>query len=204
MKLFSLLFFSIGILLSYNVHGQDTITLLDGKTIIAKVINSDSISVSYDLTKKKKTKAKTISSEMVFDIHYENGKIDTLYIKNPDLDHYLSPIDMHLFILGEQDAKSDYHPRMTAVYGIVVGIGLGYLLRDGFYVAGVPLIYTIGAGISKIDIKNIKQRNLSILSHPAYQEGYIKVARSKKAFYALASSLVGTVIGVSIGKSSDQ
>ena len=93
---------------------------------------------------------------------------------------------------------------MTAVFGVVIGVGLGYLLRDGFYVAGVPLVYTIGSGISKIDIKNINQRNSSILSHPAYQEGYIKVARSKKAFYALASSLVGTVIGISIGRSTDQ
>lgn len=203
MRLFSLLFF-LGISMYSQVIGQDTITLLSGKDIIAKVTQKDSIFIDYEITKKNKTKAKTIASELVFDIHFENGTIDTIYTQNPDLDHYLSPSDMHLFILGEQDAKADYHPKMTAVFGVVIGVGLGYLLRDGFYVAGVPLVYTIGSGISKIDIKNINQRNSSILGHPAYQEGYIKVARSKKAFYALASSLVGTVIGISIGRSTDQ
>jgi len=204
MRLFFYLFAFIVLTHSVNVYGQDTITLLGGNTIIAKVNSVDSLNVNYTLQKKKSAKDKFVSSEMVFDIRYENGTTDTLYYKSPEMDHYLTPEEMHLFILGEQDAKADYHPKMTAILGVVVGAGLGYLLRDGFYVAGVPLVYTIGAGVSKIDIKNINQRSTTILSHPAYQEGYIKVARSKKAFNALAGSLLGTIIGVGIGKSQDQ
>ncbi|UTW64936.1 hypothetical protein KFE94_09600 [bacterium SCSIO 12643] len=204
MRLFFYVFAILG--LSYSIHlkGQDTITLLGGNVIVAKVTSVDSINVNYSIQKKKGLKDKFVASEMVFDIKYENGSVDTLYYKSEELDHYLTPDEMYLFILGEQDAKADYHPKMTAVLGVVVGAGLGYLLRDGFYVAGVPLVYTIGAGVSKIDIKNINQRSTTILSHPAYQEGYIKVARSKKAFNALAGSLIGTVIGVGIGKSLDQ
>lgn len=204
MRLFFCLFVFIGLTYSVDLNGQDTITLLGGNIIIAKVTSVDSLNVNYTVQKKKGQKDKFVASEMVFDIKYGNGSIDTLYYKSEELDHYLTPDEMYLFILGEQDAKTDYHPKMTAVLGVVVGTGLGYLLRDGFYVAGVPLIYTIGAGVSKITIKNINQRSTTVLSHPAYQEGYVKVARSKKAFNALAGSLIGTVIGVGIGKSLDQ
>ena len=52
-------------------------------------------------------------------------------------------------------------------------------------------------------MENIANRPSQILINPAYQEGYIKVARAKKSFYALGSSVVGTLIGAFIGHSQN-
>jgi hypothetical protein len=198
MRFFTLFFLGLALLFSTNIWGQDTITLLNGKTVTAEVLNADSLSITYNFKKKRKTVKKTISSEIVFDILYADGHIDTIYYPNPDIDQYLSVENMHLFILGEQDASEYYKTTLTSVFGVVFGIGGGYILSNRIYVAAVPLIYTVGAGVSTIKMKGLGARSSSILSHPAYQEGYIKTARSKKAFAALGSSLVGTLVGIGI------
>ena len=163
----------------------------------------DSFSVVYEKTKNNKTKTKTVFTELLFDIKYQNGQIDTLYKTDPNAGNYLTPIQMHHFILGEQDASKYYRSRWTTVIGVAFGASFGYLLHDEIWAASVPLVYTAGAGISKVKINNIANRELKILRTAAYQEGYIKVARSKKAFSALAGSLVGTIIGIGVGYASN-
>lgn len=198
MRFSTLFLLGLAFLFTTSAWGQDTITLLNGKTVPAEIINADSLSITYNFAKKRKTVKKTISSDMVFDIAYADGHIDTIYYPNPDLDQYLTVYEMHLFILGEQDASVYYKTTLTSVFGLAFGIGGGYILSEGIYVASVPLIYTVGAGISTIKMKNVGARSSTILSQQAYQEGYIKTARSKKAFAALGSSLLGTFIGIGI------
>jgi len=182
--------------------GQDTLTFLNGKVITGTVTNTDSLYITYKPNSKWFKKAKTVSSESIFDIKHQDGSIDTIYYLSPELEQFLSVDEMHLYILGEQDAAAYYQPKLTAILGVAFGAGMGYLLRDGFYVAGVPLVYTIGAGISKIKIKNVNMRPTSVLSTIAYQEGFIRKARAKKAFIALGSSFIGTGLGIIIGNAS--
>ena len=202
MKLISVIALIVSMFTFSQLKGQDTITLLSGKVIHVEILEADSFTITYNYIKKNKSRQKSIASELVFDITYQNGTIDTLYKRNPSIDQYLTVEEMQYFILGEQDALKYYKATLTTVVGVAFGAGFGYLLHEGFYVAGVPLVYTIGAGVSKINIKNEGYRSTTTLSHPAYQEGYIKVARSKKAFNALASSVVGTLIGVLAGNAS--
>lgn len=186
-----------------SLIAQDTLTFLNGKAIYGLVMEVDSFMVTYQISKNKKTKTKSVSTELLFDIKYQDGKIDTLYSTNPHIGNYLTPLQMHHFILGEQDASEYYRSRLTAIIGVAFGVSFGYLLHDGFWVASVPLVYSVGAGITKVKIKNIANRDIAILRTAAYQEGYIKVARSKKAFSALVGSLVGTVIGIGVGYATD-
>ena len=202
MRFISIIAFLISMFSFSQLKGQDTITLLSGKVINVEILETDSFAISYNYQKKNKTKKKTISSDLVFDITYQNGTIDTIYKTDPSIDQYLTIDEMQLFIWGEQDALKYYKATFTTIFGVAFGAGFGYLLHDGFYVAGVPLVYTVGAGVSKISIRNEEYRSSTVLSNPAYQEGYIKVARSKKAFNALASSTAGTLIGVLIGNAT--
>tara|TARA_R110002050_G_scaffold149463_1_gene276119 strand:- start:172344 stop:172955 length:612 start_codon:yes stop_codon:yes gene_type:complete len=203
MKIISVCIFCSSLVFSGLATAQDTITLLDGKVLEVEVVNSDSTAVTYNLKKRNKTIQKTISSELIFMIQYAQQKTDTIYFLSENNDHYLSVHEMQLFIYGEQDAKKYYKPTLTTVFGVAFGATFGYILRDGFYVASVPLVYTVAAGVSTVKVKFNDERNTQIMSHPAYQEGYIKVARSKKAFNALGSSLVGTVLGIFIGNATN-
>ena len=185
-------------ILPSQVMAQDQLTLLNGKVISAEIINMDSVFITYNYKKKNKVKQKSIPADLVFMIEHKEGNTDTIYYQNPEIDQYLSVKEMELFIMGEQDAYTYHKSTWTAVLGVAFGAGGGYLLYETIAVAAVPLIYTVGAGISRVSTKRVSGRSSEILSHPAYQEGYIKVARSKKAFTALASSLAGTLIGFGI------
>jgi hypothetical protein len=190
-------------LFSGSIQAQDTINLLNGKVIYVEVLNSDSTVITYNYTKGKKVKTKSISTELIFTVQYAKGYTDTLYFINPENDLHLTVPEMQLFIYGEQDAKAHFKAPVTAILGLAFGTTFGYLLRDGFYVAAVPLVYTVGAGISPVNVKSRGNRSPETMSTQAYQEGYIKVARSKKAFNALASSVVGTLTGILIGNATN-
>ena len=198
MKIYSLFFLCFIVLNIQPISAQDTLTFLDGKVLVGSVIETNDLTTKVSIKKKNKEKIKEIETINLFDIKYNNGKLDTLYSVNPDQDLLLSTQEMYYFILGEQDAKEYFQPTFNALGGLIFGATFGYLLHEGFYVAGVPLVYTVASGISTIKIKNTGQRSTEVLSHPAYQEGFIKVARTKKAFYALGSSFVGTLTGVAI------
>ena len=127
MRLISIIAFVVSMFSFNQLKGQDTITLLSGKVIHVEVLDTDSFSITYNYQKKKKTKQKAISSEFVFDITYQNGTIDTLYKKDPSIDQYLTVEEMHLFILGEQDALKYYKATFTTIFGVAFGAGFGYI-----------------------------------------------------------------------------
>lgn len=203
MRIYYFFVLTISILLSSAIFAQDTITFLSGKTLTGKILESNVLITKIEIHKKKNLKIKEFESDEIFNILYASGESDTLYETNEDKEFFLTTEEMHYFILGEQDAQKHYHPRASAIGGLVFGGVFGYILHNGAYVAGVPLVYTIGSAISPVNINNIANRTTTILSSPAYQEGYIKVARTKKAFYALASSAVGTLVGVLVAHGSN-
>ena len=199
MRFYFIIFLTIASSITEPLFAQDTITFLNGKVIIGNDVDSDDSNTFYTVSKNGKSKRKVIETINLFSVKYANNTIDTLYSTNLERDFILTPYEMHLFILGEQDAKVYFKPNLNALGGFAFGATLGYVLHDGFYVAGIPLVYTVASGVSRINVKNVGNRPFDVLTHPAYQEGFIKVARAKKSFYALVSSTVGTIIGAYIG-----
>lgn len=195
MKVSFCIFLALFMLFGKVSLAQDTLTLLDGKTIFGEVIDADSSYITYKFLKKNKIKERLLNTDIIFSVSYQSGKTDTIYYQNPEIENYLTVKEMHYFIMGEQDARKHYKATLTSVLGLAFGGALGYALPDGIWIAAVPLVYTVGASLTEIKIIYKDNRSQEIMRSPAYQEGYIKVARSKKAFNALASSLAGTIIG---------
>lgn len=183
--------------------GQDTLTFLNGRILHAKVLETDSTYTTVSFTKRKKEVTKAYNNDILFSIKYSNGTTDTIYTPSGEIDHYLSVEDMSLFILGEQDAKKYYKTPLTSIIGVAVSGGLGYALHDGFWVAAVPMAYTAGVYLAPTKIKAPDSRPLSVVQTEAYQEGYLAVARTKKSFNALLSSVIGTFAGAVIGHSNN-
>ena len=203
MHRFSLISFWVLILFATVVNAQDTLTFLNGKVAIGKVTDSNVLITKIDIKKNKKTKSKSFESSEIFTVRYNGEEIDTLYEMNEEKEYLLTPLEMQYFIYGEQDARQHFQPKLTAIGGLVFGGVLGYFLHDGAYVAAVPLVYTVASGVSTVKIKDANLRSSAIVAEPAYQEGYIKVARTKKAFRALAGSAIGTFLGVLVANGTN-
>lgn len=183
--------------------GQDTITFLNGRVLNAKVIETDSIYTTVTFNKRKKEVTKVYGNDILFSIQYGNGTIDTIYTTSDEIDHDLSVEDMALFIMGEQDAKKYYKTPLTSIIGVAVSGAAGYALHEGFWVAAIPLAYTGGVYVAPTKIKAPDTRPLAVVQTDAYQEGYLAVARTKKSFNALISSVIGTFTGAFIGFSNN-
>ena len=187
---------SIGASTSY---GQDTLILLNGDIRVGRITHSDSVSVTYTYQKRKKTKTRTLSTELIFSTKKGNNPAQIIYEQNGGFNHQLSVSDMEVYLFGMHDAKSQYKAPWTFWGGVAFNAGVGYLLYDNFWAAAGPLTYTVGIGVSKIKTQPSAQRSVSVTSNPFYQEGYLKIARSKKVYNALTGSLLGLIIGMTTG-----
>src|SRR4051812_14897951 len=108
--------FLIFIFAAMRVSAQDTLMLINGKTIIAQSIDLKDYSIAYR-TNDSKGKLKTIHPERVFSIKFKDGTERLVYV--PDT---LDPLEfkveeMRAFIKGEQDARKIYHNNAVKVAG---------------------------------------------------------------------------------------
>lgn len=182
-----------------NSYSQDTLILLNGDVRVGHITHSDSISVTFTYKKHKKSKVRTLSTELIFSIQKEHTPSQIIYVQNGSLNHQLSVPDMQVYLFGIQDANSQFKSPLVFWGGVVFNAGVGYLLYDNFWVAAGPLAYTVSIGTSKIKIQPSLHRSVSVTSNPYYQEGYLKIARSKKVYKALTGSLFGLIIGMTTG-----
>ena len=182
---------------------QDTLVLLNGDVRVGKITHSDSLSVMYNYQKGKKSKTRTLSTEIIYSIKIGLNPVQIIYTQGSDYTHQLSVLEMGYYLYGIQDAKSFYRTPWTFWGGVVFNAGVGYLLYDNFLAATGPLAYTVGAGISKVKIKPAINRPVEIMRNSNYQEGYLKVARSKKVYDALTGSLAGLLIGITVGHATN-
>lgn len=202
-KKIPVLFFLFISLASFSQGIPDTLILLNGKAILGTLIGDRDGYIEYIPFKpksKKKQKSKGISPMSVFAIYHGDGTQEIIYEQDKENDFYLTEREMQLFIYGEQDARNYYKTHWVAVIGVAFGFTAGYIFYDDFYVVAAPFLYAVGAGVTKIKVGKGVPRDSEITREPAYQEGFLKIARSKKVFSALAGVLAGTVGGIAVGQ----
>ena len=202
MKLLVGFMFIFSVLYADTLMAQDTLVLLNGEIRTGKIINIDSSSVTYSFVKRKKVKTRTLSNELIYSISTSQFSDSIIYRQNGTYDHKMSVVEKKRYLLGMQDAKSQYKSPWSFVGGVVFNAGVGYLLYDNFWAAVGPIAYTAGAGITEVKIKPAASRPQEITSNPLYQEGYLKIAKSKKLYRSITGSLLGLLIGIGIGNAT--
>ncbi len=136
-KLLFLLLIFIGF--SLLSIAQDTLVLINGKTIIARSVDLKDYTIAYRKFDNG-AKLKRIDPERVFSIKYHDGKERIVYRSDS-----LDPIDfsvseMQLFIKGEKDARQFYRNVSVKGFGLATGVASCYF---GFYgIIGTPLVST--------------------------------------------------------------
>lgn len=146
---------------------------------------------------KNKTRMKEVSihKSEIFSVTFAEGEW-VLYAPDEIVGDDLTTDEMRIYIAGEQDARANYNPRLTAIVGTAIVGGIA------FYVSGAlvltlfsPLAY---AGFQFVPVMRIQEKAITNPQHrynEIYALGYERVARSRKVFSGLKGGVAGMVIG---------
>jgi hypothetical protein len=174
-------------------YSQDTIYLMSGKQIEAKVIEIDFNSngyISYEIKKKNKTKNKLIEKDDVYSISYYNNKKEIIYKSDVGKGFILDQNQMYNFIIGEQVAWNKYKtPKLIIAGGVLSGMTGGLF---GLYGILLPSSYTTAISFvnPKIQIDNIKQPSSENIDY--YKMGFNSIAKSKN----IKSTIIASISGI--------
>jgi hypothetical protein len=190
------LFITLICLISFSSRSQDTITLLTGHTIIAKIYQENEAVITCEFVKKKVEQRLILDSYRVFSIKYANGEEKVFYEQDSTKGNWFTVDEMRYFIYGEQDAMKGYKSPMTTILGVIAGAGAGFFAMESLILFGAPLVYTTGNILPYIIIDRKTVRDEKLLEQDTYVQGYERVARSKKIQNALKSSAAGLALGI--------
>jgi hypothetical protein len=179
----------------YN-NAQDSIVLLTGHVILAKVYQENDAIITCEVDKKGRKENLILDTYRIFSVKFASGEEKVYYKQDTTVGNWFTEEEMRYFILGEQDAMQGYKSRMTTVLGLVAGAGAGFFVMESLILLGAPLVYTAGNVLPYIVIDRKTVSNQDYLNHETYVQGYERVARSKKIQNALKSSAAGMVVGV--------
>lgn len=163
-------------------YGQDTILFLDGKTLIAKVLEYKKDYISIE--KGNRHKQKWIEAKEVFSVTGQDGIPKVIYTQDKRYSNSYTPEQMKKFIEGGQFAKKRYHAPWAAIFGIIIGAGSSPL---GLYCVPVPAFYTFIVNIKNPTPRRYKDLSPGLKNDPYFKEGFRRKASSKKTNTALIS-----------------
>lgn len=177
----------------------DTVYLINGKVLLSTETQVDSNQVTLQHVKGKRKREKRVVLEMVYAVAFAGGGDTILYEPDTVNGFYFTQEQMGYFVAGQRDARMHYRSHVWGVTGLVLGGAIGYAAYDQFYVIAFPFVYTVLAGATQPRLSGREELPIAMIQNQAYLAGFQRVARSRKVFNALRTSLVGTALGVTIG-----
>ncbi len=175
----------------FSQTGKDTILLLNGKVIIANVIDTTK-GVTSIRNPKDSLKKILIENERIFSISNNKGE-SVMYVLDSASGKEFSIEEMRYFIHGEQDAEKAFNAPGALWGNIVIGAAAG--LTESFFCPIPPFAFIAFSGLPRVKIKKSTVSNIDYLNHETYKMGYKVVGRKKRK----VSSLIGGGIGLGVG-----
>ncbi|MCC7232256.1 MAG: hypothetical protein IT242_04885 [Bacteroidia bacterium] len=184
------------ILFSVLIHtgnAQDTLVLINGKTLIVKSVELKDYTIAYRTLNSQKSRLRTMDPERVYSIKYHDGTEKVIYVRDT-----LDPVDftaeqMRWFITGEQDADRYFKNHLNT--GIAFAFGFGSALGAFYGLLGPPLYSTVVGSFSP-NMKKQKVSDPAYLQISEYKEGYERKARDRKIRNSLLGGLAGFAAGI--------
>ena len=179
---------------------QNTINLISGKQINAKVIEIKDSYIYYQIKKNDKIKDKFIEKEDIFSISNINNADTILYQQDSTKGFTLNIQQMSNYVYGEQTSwKIHKTSKFIIIGGGVCGASVGII---GIYGLLIPASYSSMVSLinPKVQYTNNKVSPENIDS---YNKGYIGIAKLKNTRNSIISGLFGiaaTIIILSVVK----
>ncbi len=175
-----------------NAQAKDTVMLMNGNTVVEKVIDTLIGAVTVMHPEKAGEKLH-FEYDQVYAVKYASGFTDYYYRQDSLLGNYFTRDEMEYYIYGERDARKGFKPRGSLIGSGAVGLVSGGL---GIFFAPVfPVGYMALSGVPKVRIRHSTISNPNYIEHDAYILGYERVARSKRR----VQSILGGAIGLAAG-----
>ena len=173
-------------------QAKDTILLMNGQTVVEKVIDTLIGAVTILDPEKAENKLHYEYNE-IYAVYYGTGLKDYYYSQDTMRGNYFTRSEMEYYIHGERDARKGFKAR-----GSLIGAGITGLISGGmglFFAPIFPYGYMGLSGIPKVRIKHSTISNPNYIEHDAYILGYERVARSKRRIQSLIGGSIGLVVG---------
>jgi hypothetical protein len=200
LKIFAML--AVFLAFSAGLSAQDKALLLNGTVVEGKITGNDDAYLTMEIEKKSgKLKSFELEKYRVYSYTQCNAEPKTIYKQDSLMGNFLSEEEMQYFIYGQQDADRAFNSRGAIAVGFVTGVAVVGLTTDGFksdpgiLPLATPFLVVGYYGMRKVKIKMETVSNPEYLSHEAYIDGYVRVARKKRVFAGLKGSIAGVVGG---------
>ncbi len=190
----------LGILSVSTIHAQDSLLLMNGRTLSCQIVaDSGTVFVIQYATRKGKIKTNEIHKSEVFSITKKGEDEEILYAPNPMIGDIYSVDEMRFYMAGENDARNNFSTWPTFIAGFILCGGISYLGEEGLLLTLIPpLAYTAIQLIPKIKIRENTISDMSHQYNDFYADGYEPPARSRKVIRALQGAYAGAATGLAL------
>lgn len=198
-----------------NASSQDTLVLLDGKTVTGEIIFTKDYEISMVSHGKFYKTEHTYYKDEIFSV--SRGLTKTiLYTPDSSAEKRFSVVQMAAFIEGLKDGRKNYHAPLATIGGFATGATGGFF---GFWGMTIPAAYVFAAGIKtpKLEMEMpVLTNEIAIMPEPKtiglkytsvnkesavceestipyYKYGYETAAKDKKIKNAIFGSVAGFV-----------
>lgn len=180
------------LLLCFNINAQDKILLTNGKYKLGEVLE-----VNEDFTyyvKWNKYWVKGILTKDIYQIDFQDSAKVVIYEQDESEGFNLTVEEMDYYVLGQQDARTNYRAPWVTVGGMASGIVGGIGIIPPAYGLLVPATYTGIAGLGIPKAKEQMIENSDLINNNYFMSGYQYTASKKR----VKNALIGGTIGFSI------
>jgi hypothetical protein len=178
---------------------QDTILLMSGHTIDAKVLGQSTLEVRY-LEEKNNGKIleRAEPTENVFSVKDSLGQERIWYFHDTVFGNDLTIDQMRWFIKGEQDARKGYKPLWPVLGGFVVGAGATIAFNLEVNSLAIPPLYAATMALPRVHVTRGSITDPLMEGDEFYAMGYAKVGRSKRVVRSLIATFAGVAVGLAV------
>ena len=177
---------------SSKAQNKDTILLMNGNTVVEKVL--DTLIGAVTIVNPQNTLEKLhYEYDEIYCVKYATGLTDYYYTQDTLNGNYFSRDEMQYYIYGERDARKGFRARGALIGAGVIGLASGGL---GLFFAPVfPYGFMALTGLPKVRIKHKTISNPNYIEHDTYILGYERVSRSRRRIQALIGGTIGLAVG---------
>ena len=128
------------------------------------------------------------------------GQENIIYTQDTLHGRHYTIAEMTNFIKGEKNAFAKFKTPATTIVSGLLGAASGTYLH-GSPILSLPAIFIIGFGSSIMPtmLKAKKGANTDLIENLPYQDGYKRVAKSRKLKNGIIGATIGSAIGIATG-----
>lgn len=177
-------------------HAQNTVQMLNGKTVVIGDYNWDE-QEELLLYFTKKGKIKDLDKYSIFSIVDSVGNEILIYEPDTFITESFSIDQMRTFIDGEREALENFKCPFATAAGVIVGVSSPVFLQP-FYAFAPPAIATASMEFVDVRQKRVFKKYPEKASDYYFVQGYREAASAKRMDRVMKGSLGGFVLGIAI------